>query len=209
MELTNRLVTIILMLISVSYLIRFDNIRISSWMFNTIFRNHIIFQGIWLVPESNSFIILDIQENTPQNNDHSIEDNHQPRKRRKILKPTYSWNKCKFQGNTDAETEPEPHRPFILHQWANEGLAPIDIFRILWNDELMELIKTETNRYHHIRFGKELNVTVEELYKALGIFLLSGYNTVSKHMLNVLKYTESKERYNVAAYDMLACAIWL
>ena len=116
---------------------------------------------------------------------------------------------CIFQGNTDAETEPGLHRPFIFHQWADEGLAPIDILRILLNDELMDLINTKTNRYHHVRFGKEMNVTVEELYKALGIFLLSGYNTVSKHMLNVLKYAESKERYNVAAYDMLACAICL
>ena len=45
----------------------------------------------------------------------------------------------------------------------------------------MDEIKQETNRYHLQKYGKELNVTTEELYKLFGILLLSGYNPVSKN----------------------------
>lgn len=62
-------------------------------------------------------------------------------------------------------------------------MVPIDIFKHFWNSELMELIQRETNRYHHVKFGKELSVTEEELYQVLGIFLLSGYNQVPNRRL--------------------------
>ena len=62
-------------------------------------------------------------------------------------------------------------------------MTPVDILNVFWNDELMEMIMRETNHYHHVKFGKELNVTSEELYQVLGILLLSGYNTVPNRRL--------------------------
>ena len=98
---------------------------------------------------------------------------------RKRTKHTYDWKKCELeQSSSGRQASEEEHRPKILNKWADEGLTPIDIFKYMWNEEIMELIKEETNRYCQQKFGRELNVTVDELYQVLGILLLSGYNKV-------------------------------
>lgn len=83
-----------------------------------------------------------------------------------------------------AISDEETHNPSVLNKWADEGLTPADIFKVFWDDEIMEIIRTETNRYHHVKCGKELDVTVKELYQVLGILLLSGYNTVPNRRLS-------------------------
>ncbi|KAK4328232.1 hypothetical protein Pmani_001351 [Petrolisthes manimaculis] len=103
---------------------------------------------------------------------------------KKRLKKTHEWKKCVLeQSSNGKQSSVDDHRPFILHKWADEGLTPIDIFKYMWNDEVMELMREETNRYHQQKFGKELFVTVNELYQVLGIFLLSGYNKVPNRRL--------------------------
>lgn len=71
----------------------------------------------------------------------------------------------------------------FLGTWADEGIIPYDIFTRFWNDEIMEIIAEETDRYHHAKFGKEHNVTIDELYQVFGIFVLSGYNKVPNRRL--------------------------
>lgn len=97
----------------------------------------------------------------------------QLRKKPRCIMEKNSAENCNVE-----ESVEETHKPFVFHKWADEGLTPVDIFKVFWNDDIMEIMTTETNRYHHVKFGKQLNVTVEELFQVLGVLLLSGYNTV-------------------------------
>lgn len=107
-----------------------------------------------------------------------------PKKKKKNEKPRYTWKKCTTEECNDIELSwKNTHHPSVLKKWSDEGMTPVDIFNVFWNDEIMEMIRRETNRYHHVRFGKELHVTTEELYQVLGILLLSGYNSVPNRRL--------------------------
>lgn len=123
-------------------------------------------------PCSSRTIPVDFQEGKAVGNDEGeLMPPSKKKKKQKPVKPCYTWQKCNFEATPDTE-EPvlESHKPFILHKWSDEGVTPVGIFKELWNDDLMKLIMTETNRYHQAKFGKELFVTVEELYKVFGIF---------------------------------------
>ncbi|XP_045134429.1 piggyBac transposable element-derived protein 3-like [Portunus trituberculatus] len=121
----------------------------------------------------------DVREASPQ-------EKAKPPKKRKS-KPVYEWKQYNLDHNTYVERRKldnkSQHIPSIVNRWADEGLTPYDIFTNMWNEEIMKLIKVETNRYHQVTFGKELHVTVNELYQVLGIFLLSGYNKVPNRRL--------------------------
>lgn len=126
---------------------------------------------------------INFQQDDTENCDEN-EREQPPKKKNRPAKPIYHWKKCDFQATCDKEEQAlVSHNPSILHEWSNEGVTPGEIFKKLWNEELMHIIMTETNRYHQDKFGKELSVTVEELYKVLWIFLLSGYNTVPNRRL--------------------------
>ncbi|KAK4288691.1 hypothetical protein Pmani_038291 [Petrolisthes manimaculis] len=124
---------------------------------------------------------LQPQEELSEATSQSRNSKKTPKKR---LKKTHEWKKCVLeQSSNGKQSSVDDHRPFILHKWADEGLTPIDIFQYMWKDEVMELMREQTNRYHQQKFGKELFVTVNELYQVLGIFLLSGYNKVPNRWL--------------------------
>ena len=57
-------------------------------------------------------------------------------------------------------------------------MSPIDVFNYLWNDEIIDHIVIETNRYHSSKFGKQLSVTNHEIRQFFGIMILSGYVTM-------------------------------
>lgn len=114
------------------------------------------------------------------------------KKKQRPVKPCYTWKKRNFEATPDTDEQVlESHHPSVLHKWSDEGVTPVGIFTELWNDDLMKLIMTETNRYHQAKFGKELFVTVEELYKVFGIFLLSGYNKVPNRRLYWSRQTDT------------------
>lgn len=57
----------------------------------------------------------------------------------------------------------------MLNSWSDEGLTPVDVFKVFWDEEIMEMIREETNRYHQVTFGKELAVTLDKLYPSVRI----------------------------------------
>ncbi|KAK4299709.1 hypothetical protein Pmani_028025 [Petrolisthes manimaculis] len=137
--------------------------------------------------------IIDEQEEL-QTAENVIEPTQPKKKKQKRSKPVYEWKRCEFESCDNGESMklPETHKPSIVNKWADEGLTPADIFKHFWNKEVMELVKRETNRYHQVKFGRELNVTIEELYQVLGIFLLSGYTPVPNRRLFWSKQADTR-----------------
>lgn len=87
----------------------------------------------------------------------------------------YEWKLCEFNRCDDDFIQlPETQKPSIVNKWADKGLTLADIFRHFWNDEVMELVKKETNRYHQFKFGR-VKCYNKKNASVLGIFLLSGY----------------------------------
>ncbi len=54
---------------------------------------------------------------------------------------------------------------------------PIDFFLLLWDADLISTIVRESNLYAQNK-GVQLDLSEDELYKVIGILLLSGYNTL-------------------------------
>lgn len=101
------------------------------------------------------------------------------RKKPRLAEPTYVWERKEFE-KTNVISDSILHSPYVLQNWSNEKLEPIDIFKEFWNFQIMERIRLETNHYHYLRCERELGVSIEELYKVFGILLLSGYIMVSR-----------------------------
>lgn len=134
--------------------------------------------SLWTLPV---IIPEDPQHTTPKQTEGRTQP---PKKKQKKNKPTYRWEKYNTKDcNGTVVSVQETHNPSVLNRWSDEGLTPVDIFKVFWDDAMMEVIRTETNRYHQVKFGKDLSVRVEELYQVFGIFLLSGYNTVPNRRL--------------------------
>ncbi|KAK4314976.1 hypothetical protein Pmani_013759 [Petrolisthes manimaculis] len=107
-----------------------------------------------------------------------------PKKKQKKHKPTYTWEECETeQCDGTAFSGQQVHKPSVLNSWSDEGLTPVDVFKVFWDEEIMGMIREETNRYHQVKFGKELSVRFDELHQVFGIFLLSGYNSVPNRRL--------------------------
>lgn len=45
-------------------------------------------------------------------------------------------------------SQPVAHNPDILKKKADEDLSPVYLFRVFWDDEIMEVIRSNTNMYH-------------------------------------------------------------
>ena len=37
-------------------------------------------------------------------------------------------------------------QPSVLNSWSDEGLTPVDVFKVFWDNEIMEMTREETNR---------------------------------------------------------------
>ena len=85
----------------------------------------------------------------------------------------------------------------MVNEWKQEKSNPIDVFKLFWNDDIVDLIVLETNKYHQQKFGTELHVTKEEIYLVFGILILSGYVTVPNRRL--FWSTRSDTRNNAVA----------
>lgn len=101
-------------------------------------------------------------------------------RKNRLGKSMYVWEKYNIEDSSSVQIDspPEVHNPSVLDMWSHDGLTPVDVFKVFWDLNLMATIARETNRYHYMKFGKKLSVTIEELYQVLGIFLLSGYRRV-------------------------------
>ena len=102
-------------------------------------------------------------------------------KKQKVSKSIdYTWKKCKTQNsNSNPNLNHKMHNPSILEKWSDENISPIDVFKTMWDEKIMEDITYQTNIYHQQKYGKDLNATTEELFTVFGILLLSGYCPVS------------------------------
>ena len=80
-------------------------------------------------------ISLEPQEELADAASHTRKGKKPPRKR---TKHTHEWKKHELeQSSGGRQLSEEDHRPKILHKWADEGLTPIDIFKYMWNEEVM------------------------------------------------------------------------
>ena len=84
----------------------------------------------------------------------------------KQLKNTAS--SYKFEDNNEA--------PAVVDTIKKEGMNPVDLFKLCFDDEIMNYICHETVKYASQKGESQFVVTVEELYRYFGILLLSGYN---------------------------------
>ena len=57
-------------------------------------------------------------------------------------------------------------------------MNPVDLFKLCFDDEIMNYICHETVKYASQKDESQFLVTVEELYRYFGILLLSGYNKI-------------------------------
>ena len=62
-------------------------------------------------------------------------------------------------------------------------MNPVDLIKLCFDDEIMNYICHETEKYASQKGESQFVVTVKELYRYFGILLLSGY----KKMLGIQK----------------------
>ena len=43
-----------------------------------------------------------------------------------------------------AFSEQQAHQPSMLNSWSDEGLTPVDVFKVFWNGAIMEMTREET-----------------------------------------------------------------
>lgn len=102
----------------------------------------------------------------------------------------YSWQKEDFLEEAEESTK-IIHEPTLLKEWKQENVTPTDVFKSMWNEEIISMIVEETNKYSLSKFGSQLNVTEEEIYQVLGILLLSGYVSVPNRRLFWSSYDDT------------------
>ncbi|KAJ4425959.1 hypothetical protein ANN_27585 [Periplaneta americana] len=90
--------------------------------------------------------------------------------RRIHAKKQYAWSDGDLE--TQAINWPDMYS-------VNNDLAPVDIFLALFEEEVIDLLVTHTNRYA-ARKNRLGDVSDEEMRTFIGILLLSGYNSVSR-----------------------------
>lgn len=90
---------------------------------------------------------------------------------------TFSYKRTKWtpdpqempNNNINTNCDPVP-----ASDQAKNSITPSDFFHLFFDDEVMNLIIQESNRYARQQ-NTELNLTIAELHVFLGILLLSGY----------------------------------
>ena len=73
------------------------------------------------------------------------------------------------------------------------GKTPIDIFEFFLDDEFINFIVEETNRYARQK-GVEFNESLREITTVFGILLVSGYHLLSNHPM----YWSVEEDFRIA-----------
>lgn len=102
--------------------------------------------------------------------------NENKRKYRKVeqLKTEVKWKR----GNKlDHKIDGEPPKLTETHPLLSDK-TPIELFRLFFDGNIIELIRQETIRYAHQKGEHNFNTGNDEIFAWLGIILLSGYHSV-------------------------------
>ncbi|XP_075398245.1 piggyBac transposable element-derived protein 2 [Tenrec ecaudatus] len=96
----------------------------------------------------------------------------QPAKKRQktVVKPQRVWIKRDLQPNLGSWTASDPHIEYLKSQ----ELSPVGLFELFLDEETINFIVSETNRYAWHK-NVNLGLTAQELKCILGILILSGY----------------------------------
>ena len=111
----------------------------------------------------------------------ATEDDDKPAKKKpkkKIHKPKWNWF------NTDLACDQGPWILANAHmdKIETKKLSPLGYFKFFFDDELIDLIVVETNRYASQK-NRKLVVTKNDINCFLGILILSGYVSMPRRRL--------------------------
>ncbi|XP_030759059.1 piggyBac transposable element-derived protein 2-like [Sitophilus oryzae] len=83
--------------------------------------------------------------------------------------------------------------PGVANKIKNDGIAPIDLFKLFFPEEFVQFICDETMKYVIFKGNHNFSVSTREMYIYLGILILSGYNKLPARRM----YRETKsDTYN-------------
>ncbi|CAG9566275.1 unnamed protein product [Danaus chrysippus] len=122
---------------------------------------------------------LDIIESV--SNEVSIDNNThgdlsvQPPAKKKKCPATRKWRKVDIPVKTEKTSE-TPH--FLEHLD-----TPVHFFELFFDEDVFELIRSETEKNAIQKGYHNFKVTTEEIKRFIGILLLSGYNSVARYRM--------------------------
>ena len=96
---------------------------------------------------------------------------------RKTQKKTRKWKSKKLESSrVDSSCDDNSEVPAIVKTILDQNLKPVDLFKLCFDDEIMNHICNESGKYAFQKGDSQFTVSVEELYRYFAILLLSGYN---------------------------------
>ena len=99
------------------------------------------------------------------------------KKQRKTQKKTRKWKSKKLESSrVDSSCDDNSEVPAIVKTILDQNLKPVDLFKLCFDDEIMNHICNESGKYAFQKGDSQFTVSVEELYRYFAILLLSGYN---------------------------------
>ena len=109
--------------------------------------------------------------------DHDSSTQNKPKKRKCMAKKQQQENGDWIMEGPDInETLEKDTQPRMLFHGVRSNISsPIDCFKYFCDEDFVEMIKLQTNKYLFQR-GREPDIAADEVYSFLGILLLSGYN---------------------------------
>lgn len=99
----------------------------------------------------------------------------QPPAKKKKCPATRKWRKVDIPVKTEKTSEP-PH--FLEHLD-----TPVHFFELFFDEDVFELIRSETEKNAIQKGYHNFKVTTEEIKRFIGILLLSGYNSVARYRM--------------------------
>lgn len=102
-----------------------------------------------------------------------------PIKKQKLEKASWNENDDYFQPIDVEGLETSAHD--FRDTYAD--FSPINIFKTFLNDEIMNLLVLETNRYASQHNRHDVIVTEDDIFKFIGILILSGYHSMPQQWM--------------------------
>ncbi|KAJ8954451.1 hypothetical protein NQ318_011127 [Aromia moschata] len=108
-----------------------------------------------------------------------------------------------------------------IQQWNNVRIhnfadsTPVEVFEMLWDDDIMKLIVDETRKYALFKNAPDPNITYEEIKCAVAILILSGYDVKparrycwdsKSDMGNQLQNAEESSEYE--EFSLMSCTLY-
>lgn len=92
-----------------------------------------------------------------------------------MQQPTYSWKQGDFQ---------KPTTKFPNGEYSRYAdFTPLQLYELFLDEEIIDLMRTETEKYALFLNYENPNITASDLKAFLGILLLSGYNNLPGKIL--------------------------